>query len=138
MRKTATAILGASAVLLVGTLLSAPASQAAGQAPDAKVCNDKKSPPKDAVTKGGCVVINRRKGNCMACHLIAGIPSGNVAPPMVEMQKRFPGDEGKKKLRAQIWDSNKANPGSVMPPFGRHAILTEQEIDDVVAFLLTL
>ena len=136
MRNTAKAILGTSAVaLLLSAVATTPAVHAAGQVPDAKVCNDKANPPKDAVTKGGCVVINRRKGNCMACHQIAGISSGNVAPPLVAMQARFP---DKAKLRAQIEDATKLNPKSVMPPFGRHEILTKEEIDQVVEFVLTL
>jgi sulfur-oxidizing protein SoxX len=51
------------------------------------------------------------------------------------MQTRFP---DKAKLRAQIWDSTKANPNSMMPPFGRHKILSEDEIDKVVEFIYTL
>jgi sulfur-oxidizing protein SoxX len=136
MRKTAKAVLGTSAaVLLLGAVATTPAVHAAGQVPDAKVCNDKANPPKDAVTKGGCVVLDRRKGNCMACHQVAGIASGNVAPPLVAMQARFP---DKAKLRAQIDDATKLNPKTVMPPFGRHEILTKDEIDQVVEFVLTL
>lgn len=136
MRKTAIAVLAASAaVLLLGAVATPLTASAAGKVPDAKVCNDKANPPKDAVTKGGCVVIDRRKGNCMACHQIAGISSGNIAPPLVAMQARFP---DKAKLRAQIEDATKLNPRSVMPPFGRHEILTKEEIDQVVEFVLTL
>ncbi len=39
---------------------------------------------------------------------------------------------------AQVWDAGVANPRTVMPPFGRHGILSEDEIDKVVEFLLTL
>jgi sulfur-oxidizing protein SoxX len=51
------------------------------------------------------------------------------------MQARYPDPAV---LRAQIWDSTAANPVSIMPPFGKHAVLSEQEIDQVVAFVLTL
>ena len=136
MRKTAKAVLVTSAaVLFLGAVAMPQPASAAGQVPDQKVCNDKANPPKDPVTKGGCVVIDRRKGNCMACHQIAGISSGNIAPPLVAMQARFP---DKAKLRAQIEDATKFNPTSVMPPFGRHEILTKEEIDQVVEFMLTL
>jgi len=135
MRKPAL-VLGASALaLLLGTALSAPVAQAAGQVPDKKVCDNKENPPQDAVTKGGCAVINRTKGNCMACHAIAGTSSGNIAPPLVGMKQRFP---DKAKLRAQIDDATKINPNSVMPPFGRHNILSKDEVDQVVEFMLTL
>lgn len=137
MQKIANFVISGTATVLlgVGSLLSAPVAQAAGEAPNSAVCNDKANPPKDAVTQGGCIAINRTKGNCMGCHAIAGIAHGNIAPPLVSMQQRFP---DKAKLRDQIWDSNKANPHSVMPPFGRNQILTPDEVDKVVEFVLSL
>ncbi|UCH53749.1 MAG: sulfur oxidation c-type cytochrome SoxX [Pseudomonadota bacterium] len=137
MRKTAQFILGTSAaimILVAGGI--SPAAHAAGKLPDEKVCKDKKNPPTDAVTKGACVILDRRKGNCWGCHQIAGAPSaGNIAPPLVAMKARFP---DKAKLRAQVEDPDNIKPGTVMPPFGRHAILSKQEIDDLIEFLLTL
>jgi len=135
MRKTASIILGAStAALLLGSLLTAPVSLAQG-APKPAVCNDKANPPTDPAVVGGCVAIDRTKGNCHSCHLIAGINYGDIAPPLVSMKQRFP---DKAKLRAQVWDATAVNPKTVMPPFGRHGILSEDEIDKVVEFLLTL
>lgn len=137
MRKPAHIIFGISAsAVLVGSLIAFPAAaQPAGAVPPASVCKDTKNPPKDAATQGGCVVLDRKKGNCMACHAIAGTTSGDIAPPLVQMKQRFP---DKAKLRAQIWDSTKANPNSMMPPFGRHKVLTEDEIDKVVEYIYTL
>lgn len=136
MRKSVNVILGISAAALVGSLIAVPTSaQTAGAVPDAKVCKDKNNPPKDAVTQGGCIVLERTKGNCMACHAIAGTVSGNIAPPLVQMKQRFP---DKAKLRALIDDARKFNPHTVMPPFGTHEILTKDEIDKVVEFVLTL
>ena len=136
MRKTASVILGAStAALLLGSLLTAPVSFAQGSAPKPAVCNDKANPPTDPAVLGGCVAVDRKKGNCHSCHMIAGINYGNVAPPLVSMKQRFP---DKAKLRAQVWDATVANPKTVMPPFGRHGILSDKEVDHVVEFLLTL
>ncbi len=137
MRKPANVVFGISAaVVLVGSLITAPANaQTAGAVPDKKVCDNKDNPPKDAVTQGGCVVLDRKKGNCMACHAIAGTTSGNIAPGLVQMKQRYP---DKAKLRAQIDDARKFNPRTVMPPFGTHEILTKDEIDKVVEFVLTL
>ena len=70
----------------------------------------------------------------MLFDLGGGIP-GNIAPPLVSMTQRFP---DKAKLRTQVWDATVANPNTSMPPFGRHKILSEDEIDKVVEFLLTL
>lgn len=135
MRKTASIILGAStAAILLGSLLTAPVSLAQG-APKPTVCNDKENPPTEAAVIGGCVAIDRKKGNCHSCHQIAGINFGNVAPPLVSMKQRFP---DKAKLRAQVWDATAVNPNTVMPPFGRHGILSDKEIDNIVEFLLTL
>jgi len=136
MQNTARTIFWACAVfLLLGAAGHAPVALAAGQVPDKKVCEDKDNPPKDAVTQGGCLVIDRAKGNCMACHAIAGVASGNIAPALENVGRRYP-DKGK--LRAQIEDASKLNPRTVMPPFGRHGILSKDEIDKVVEFVLTL
>ena len=89
-----------------------------------------------AIEEGERIAFDRRKGNCMACHMMAGATlAGNSGPPLLAMQARFP---DKAKLRAQIWDATKSNPKSVMPPFGRHEILTEDEIDKVVEFIYSL
>ena len=86
--------------------------------------------------QGKEIVFDRAKGNCLACHAIDdGESPGNIGPPLVLMQTRFP---DRAKLRAQIWDSTVANPESIMPPFGKHGILTGEEIDKIVAYLLTL
>jgi L-cysteine S-thiosulfotransferase len=136
MRKTASIILGAStAALLLGSLLTAPVSLAQGSAPKSAVCNDKENPPTDPAVQGGCIATDRTKGNCHSCHLIAGINYGDIAPPLVAMQQRFP---DKAKLRAQVTDPRVANPNTLMPPFGAYGILSAEEIDKVVEFLLTL
>jgi len=135
-KSTNIVITGAATVLLgLGSLLAAPGLQAAGQGLDPKVCKDKDNPPKDTVTQGYCLVIERTKGNCMGCHLIEGMSSGNIAPPMVSIKQRFP---EKAKLREQISDATKVNPDTVMPPFGRHNILSADEIDKIVEYVWTL
>jgi sulfur-oxidizing protein SoxX len=90
----------------------------------------------DAVADGKKVAFDRKKGNCLACHAIAGgsLP-GNIGPPLIAMKARFP---EKAKLREQIWDSTAANPNTIMPPFGKHRILTEKEVDLVTEFIYTL
>ena len=89
-----------------------------------------------AVEEGKKIAFDRRKGNCMACHIMAGATlAGTVGPPLIGMKARFP---NKTKLRAQIRDSTQINPQSLMPPFGRHEILTEDEIDKVVEYVHSL
>ncbi len=91
---------------------------------------------KSDIEKGQDIAFSRKKGNCLACHNIKGgqLP-GNIAPPLVTMQQRFP---DKTKLRAQIYDSTVANPNSIMPPFGRHKIISDKEIDLVTDFIYQL
>lgn len=126
----------AATLLGLGSFFIAPVTLAAGsQAPDHKVCNDKENPPKDAVMQGGCIVIDRTKGNCNACHQVPGAISGDVATKFENMAQRWP---DKAKLRAQIFDAAQTNPDTVMPPFGKNQILTPDEIDKVVEFILTL
>lgn len=85
---------------------------------------------------GQAIAFDRTKGNCLACHVIAGGESpGNIGPELVNMQSRYP---DQKLLRQRIWDETNFNPATVMPPFGKHRILTEQEIDQVIEFLYTL
>lgn len=88
------------------------------------------------VDKGREIAFDRSKGNCLACHSMAGgdLP-GTIGPPLVHMKVRFPDREV---LAKRIWDAAEFNPMTVMPPFGRHRILTDNEIDKVVEFLYTL
>ncbi len=88
------------------------------------------------VDQGKAASFDRKKGNCLACHQIAGGKlAGNVGPPLVAMKARYP---DKAKLRAEIWDATKTNPSSIMPPFGRQQILSESDIDKIVEFIYTL
>ena len=45
---------------------------------------------------------------------------------------------GKARLREVIVDPTRANPDTVMPPFGRHRILDAREIDRLTEFLNAL
>lgn len=133
-----------AAVLVAGALggaFSVQPAVAGDTLPTDKECSKLK--PTDAETKGWCTAINRRKGNCLACHMVttkktwpASLPpGGNIGPPLVAMKQRFP-DMGK--LKAQVWDPTASNPHSVMPPFGKHKLLTEGEIDAIVAWLYSI
>ncbi len=125
MRNTTGVLSTACSALALAGSLSLAATAFAAEPQEASV-----------VDQGKEIAFDRSKGNCLACHMIEGgtLP-GNIGPPLVGMKARFP---DKAKLRAQIWDSTKAKPNSIMPPFGRHKILTESEIDKVVEFIYTL
>ena len=79
------------------------------------------------------VTFGRKAGNCLACHMIPGgnLP-GTIGPPLLAMKARYP---DKAKLREQIWDATIRNPDSIMPPFGKHEILTEKQVDQVTNYI---
>jgi len=88
------------------------------------------------IEDGKKVAFNRKKGNCLACHKMkGGSLEGNIGPELVNMKSRYP---DKAKLRAQIWDATVNNPNTIMPPFGKHKIVSEKEIDAIVEFIYTL
>ncbi len=96
-----------------------------------------------ADVEGGREIAFKRKsdgkgnaGNCLACHAIAGGNApGNMGPPLVGIAQRFP---QRADLRARLFDPTVFNPISAMPPFGKHRLLTEEEIEKVMDFLYTL
>ena len=101
---------------------------------------------------GAKVFTDKSQGNCLACHVNAAMPKeqfpGNVGPALDGVASRW--DEPQ--LRAIIVDSKKAlSDETVMPGFyslnvGAHVaeeyvgktILTAQQVEDVVAYLVTL
>lgn len=87
------------------------------------------------IEQGRDVFLNKSKGNCISCHQISDPDArlaGNQGPPMIAMAQRFP---DKRKLRAQIWDATVNNPLTIMPPLGKHWILSEDQIDAVVEYI---
>jgi sulfur-oxidizing protein SoxX len=88
---------------------------------------------------GRALAIDIAKGNCLACHAVPGDPqavtSANIGPPLVGIRSRFPQRE---RLLEQIRDPMQFNADTVMPPFGKHRILTDEEIDRIVDYLYTL
>ena len=89
-----------------------------------------------AIEKGKALTFDRKKGNCLSCHVIAGgTLMGTTAPPLMMMQARFP---DKDKLYEQIWDARVRNPNTIMPPFGSHGMLSKKEVGAVVDYLYTL
>ena len=120
MRKPAKLILAASAVaMILGATMTPVSTTLAATAEE-----------------GQKVAEDRKKGNCVSCHSYKDANmAGNAGPPLVAMKARYP---DKAKLRAQIYDPTKANPNTIMPPFGKHGILNDKEIDAIVEWVHTL
>lgn len=98
----------------------------------------------------GRAVFSGRQGNCLACHH-APIPEegfhGTIGPPLFDTGLHYSASE----LRLRLVDSTVINPETIMPPFHRvegltgvrkdragQPILSPQQVEDVVAWLLTL
>lgn len=79
------------------------------------------------------------KGNCLACHAAptdpTAITKANIGPPLIGMRERF---KDREILRQQIWDAASRNRNTIMPPFGRHMILSADEIELIIDYVLTL
>lgn len=85
--------------------------------------------------QGKKLAFERGKGNCLTCHVIKGgdLP-GTIGPELKDLKGKY----DRKELTAIVTDETQRNPLTVMPPFGRNRILTEQEINAIVDFLQTL
>ncbi|WP_431285020.1 sulfur oxidation c-type cytochrome SoxX [Humitalea sp. 24SJ18S-53] len=100
--------------------------------------------------RGRTLVADRQQGLCLLCHT-GPFPEerfqGNLAPPLDGAGSRW--TEGQ--LRLRLVDAKRLNPDSIMPSYYRtegltrvspafrdRTILTAAEIEDIIAFLLTL
>jgi L-cysteine S-thiosulfotransferase len=85
------------------------------------------------------VFVRPDKGHCAACHQL---PDGVAPATRADLGPRLEGarmrDLGKAGLREILHDPTRANPDTVMPPFGRHLILEAAEIERLVEFLHAL
>ena len=101
--------------------------------------------------RGRKIVINQDKGNCLACHSLP-IPEesfhGTVGPPLHGIASRL----SKEQIRLRVADEQKINPFTIMPGFYKNPkennrvdddfwgkpVLTAQETEDVITYLMTL
>jgi L-cysteine S-thiosulfotransferase len=88
------------------------------------------------VAEGEKLAFDRGKGNCLTCHAIKGgdLP-GTIGPELKDIKAKYP---DRNELVAILFDETKRNPQTMMPPFGRNRLLTDQEISAIVDFLQTL
>ncbi len=101
--------------------------------------------------RGKAIASDGSKGNCLACHQlpIDGIEAyGTIGPPLEGVGSRL--TEGF--IRLRVVDTRNINPMSIMPGFYRdpklitrpgkdfagRTFLTAQQIEDVIAYLVTL
>ena len=101
-------------------------------------------------TRGRAIVVSRQTGLCLLCHS-GPFPEerfqGNLAPELKASVARLDAPQ----LRARIVNAAHFNPQTIMPAyyqtshlnrvapkFAGQTILSGQEIEDVIAFLMTL
>lgn len=98
----------------------------------------------------GREVLLGRDGNCLLCHAVpeaGGRFMGNLAPPLSGVGSRLTAGQ----LRLRIVDSMRLNRDTIMPSYYRvdglnqvgqawrgNPVLTAQQIEDTIAYLLTL
>jgi sulfur-oxidizing protein SoxX len=79
-------------------------------------------------------------GNCYACHQMAKseVSFGTLGPSLSEYGKirKFSPEEAKA-VYAKIFNSQSVRPCSSMPRFGYHKFLTELQMKDVTAYLMS-
>jgi len=88
------------------------------------------------IARGQRLAYDVYKGNCLACHQIpadrSAVSLADIGPPLLRIRERFP---NRAALRSQLSDPTARNPQTVMPPFGKHKILTEEEIDLIIDYI---
>lgn len=83
--------------------------------------------------RGKTIAFERARGNCLACHKMAGgTQPGSRGPDLSSYASLNRSDAETYTL---VYDMRHRNPETVMPPMGTNEILSDQEIRDVVAFL---
>jgi L-cysteine S-thiosulfotransferase len=102
------------------------------------------------VKRGRAIVADRQMGMCLLCHR-APIPEerfqGDLAPDLAGVGARL----SREALRDRIIDPRRANPRTIMPAylstegltrvapaFRGKTILSAEQVEDVVAYLVTL
>ena len=100
--------------------------------------------------RGRAVFLDRTTGHCLLCHSVQSIsePSqGNIGPALDGIASRLTAAQ----LRLRLTDSTMLNPNSAMPAYYRteklvrvaneyqgKSVLSAQQIEDLIAYLLTL
>lgn len=77
-------------------------------------------------------------GNCYACHQLdpAEVAYGTLGPSLTGYGARGQSEPMLRYTWTKLWDTHAYNVCSHMPRFGAQGILTEQQLRDVMAYLL--
>ena len=90
-------------------------------------------------SEGRELFTNPGKGNCIACHQV---PEGSGPAVRADVGPRLDAARlkgwGRARLREFLDDPMRANPDTVMPPYGRHRLLDAREIEQLIDYLHAL
>lgn len=107
--------------------------------------------------ENGALLMNKGSGNCVACHQVSSLPlpfQGEIGPPLDGVADRWTEEE----LRGIVANAKMMFEGTMMPSFYKTSgyirpgngftgkageeplepLLTAQQIEDLVAYLMTL
>lgn len=101
--------------------------------------------------RGRAIVIDPLRGNCTICHVVPGDGErfhGDLAPSLAGVGSRY----SLAQIRLRVADGRRLNPASIMPSYYRPTdrlfrvarrfegkpVLTAVEVEDIVAYLVTL
>lgn len=138
-------------LMLCGPVVADVVAPSDVQISDGKIERSLSSRPGDA-TAGRDAFVGRKLGNCLACHVNTDTNEeqfhGEVGPPLDGVADRYSAAE----LRAIVVNAKEVlGDGTIMPAFYRtkglyrvnekfeaKTVLNAQQVEDVVAYLLTL
>ncbi|MBL0899400.1 MAG: sulfur oxidation c-type cytochrome SoxX [Reyranella sp.] len=136
---------GVLALLFVLCAMPVSAQEIVGDAIPKSLTGQKGDP-----ARGRAIVANRSVGLCLLCHsgpIAEERFQGDLSPSLAGAGSRW--SEGQ--LRLRIVDGSRLNPDTIMPPYFRttglqrvarsfegRTILSAQQVEDVVAYLVTL
>ncbi|WP_299747647.1 sulfur oxidation c-type cytochrome SoxX [uncultured Tateyamaria sp.] len=149
--------LGLAAALTASVVSAEAVKPTAVVFEDGAIASSLSGTPGDAAN--GAILMNKGSGNCIACHSVEALSDlpfhGEVGPPLDGVADRW----NEAELRGIVADAKMMFDGTVMPSFYKtngfirlgdaytgkahgegevRPLLTAQEIEDVVAFLVTL
>ena len=156
-KKTCVNLLGSSALAAAAAVLTIlPTDTRADEPVSYEVVDDETIP--QSLTgaagdpeKGREAFVNRKLGNCLGCHLVQELDHqpfhGEVGPPLDGVADLY--SEGELRLRVvnpKIVNPDTIMPGfyvaeglhRVMPDFAGKTILSADQVEDIVAYLMTL
>ncbi len=150
MQRSLSAVAVAGALALTGTAWAETTAPDAVTFEEGSVAASLTGAAGDA-TSGRAVFANRKLGNCLACHANGDLTEesfhGEVGPMMDGVAVRWTEAE----LRGIVVNSKMMFEGTIMPSFYRlengartreeflgKTILTAEQVEDVIAYLLTL